>query len=53
MGKNQDLESGINIPDPQYWFLGTFLRKLKSRSKTYFLQGEYRIFFNLDILKKE
>jgi hypothetical protein len=28
MGKNQDLESGINIPDPQHW-----KREWKTRAK--------------------
>ncbi len=26
MGKNQDPGSGINIPDPQHWFLNTFIK---------------------------
>jgi hypothetical protein len=47
MGKNQDLGSGINIPDPQHWYeeiIGSFPVKL------YRLQhcgGNENVFFPL------
>jgi hypothetical protein len=37
MGKNQDPGSGIKIPDPQHWFLLSFISRMTAEQKDLYI----------------